>query len=91
MEWACTNCGRTYDDPPDDVCLVCASGTIVPDDDAELQPRDAFLDRLRRVVVDPESIETDLTGTSGAVSLAFRLVAVLSVLILVAVGVAVLL
>lgn len=91
MEWACTNCGRTYDEPPADVCSVCAHGTVVPATDAEPDRRAALLDRLRRALFDPGSFDAGLAETSKLVVAAFRILFVLSLFVLLAVAVSLLL
>ncbi|WP_255149672.1 hypothetical protein [Halorarius halobius] len=85
MEWACTNCGRTYYDPPDDVCEVCSAGTVVPATDVDQDGASGVLDRARRVVFDPGSLESGLTETNEVVSILFGVIAVLSVLLVLAV------
>lgn len=91
MEWACTNCGRTYDEPPADVCVVCGHGSVVPAESAKPDPRDAYLDSVRRALFDPSSLEHGLTSSGAIVDIAFRLVIVFSALFLLVVTVAALL
>lgn len=88
MEWACTECGRTYDEPPADVCVACGNGALLPAEAAASDARDAYLDTVRRALLDPASLDRGLTSSRPMVDLVFRLVVVFSVLLLLVVVVA---
>lgn len=87
MEWECTECGRTYSDPPDP-CPVCGGSAVVPEGSRSPGgPLDRAAARVWGVVFDPDSVSRPLTAVTPAVELAFRLLAVLAG-VLVVLGVA---
>lgn len=84
MAWACTGCGRTYDEPPGS-CRVCGSDDLVPRDGGGSGDRFSFA-AVRSRLSDPGGSETSLVEYDPRVRLAFRvLVAVLALLVAVAV------
>lgn len=94
MEWACRQCGRTYHEAPEGGCRACGHPAVVPAKDAATGTgtgAGSYLDRLHSRLFDPGEHEVDLLAAEGLVSVAFRLIAVVSLVLLVAVGVAILL
>lgn len=88
MEWACEHCGRTYDEPPADDCVSCGHTAVAPADGTERDPVVAYLGRVRRALLDPRSLDTDLASGGPAVAVAFRLVLAVSLALLVVVAAA---
>lgn len=75
MDWACGECGRVYDEPPEQ--CVCGSSDVAPRG-AEGSPP-GVLTRAR-AVLDPDAERPGLLADGPWVALLFRLVLVLSAL-----------
>lgn len=79
MEWECTECGRTYHEPPG-ACAICGNEDLVPADaDDDRFTVGGVSDRL----LDPLSAETSLAEFNAAVNVAFAVLVALSVVLLV--------
>lgn len=80
MEWACPECDQRYDDPPTE--CVCG-GQPVPEGTPDSTDRlSRIADDAYRAVFDPESVDRNLLAGGPFVRLAFRVVVVVSTLLL---------
>ncbi|WP_246982150.1 hypothetical protein [Halorientalis marina] len=84
MRWECRECGRVHDHDPG----VCVCGSA---DQRQRTPPDdrGTVEQARRMLLDPS--ERQLVSDGPLVSLAFRVVVVLTLLVLVVVALSVLL
>lgn len=82
MEWACTECGRTYHEPPES-CAICGNDTLVPGEDGRDSRGstgilDGFISRAKGVLFDPDTVDRGLLSDSQTVTAIFRVLAVVS-------------
>lgn len=75
MEWRCTECGRTHDEPPE-IC-VCGSANLEPRDDGGAG-RFSLLE-LRKRLLEPADADRSLVRDEPYVTVAFRILLVLAV------------
>lgn len=88
MEWSCEHCGRSYGKPPADVCVSCGHPAVLPAGTEGRDPVAAYMDRVRRSLLDPASLDRGLADGGTAVTVAFRIVLLASAALLLAVAVA---
>ncbi|WP_276260871.1 hypothetical protein [Haloglomus litoreum] len=81
-EWICTNCERTYHEPPDQ-CAICRNEVVIPRDDYEARfgGLEGRLERARGRLLEPMASDRSLVTDSRFVRVTFLAIAVLAVLI----------
>ena len=80
MDWVCTECERTYHEPPEE-CLVCGSGAVVPAEERGESRVDSLMANVRGALTDPSTVDRSLVRPESTVSLVFRLLVLASVLL----------
>ena len=79
MEWRCADCGRTHDEPPEQ--CVCGSANVEPA--AGNEGRYSLLG-VRRRLLSPSDADRSLVREEPYVTLLFRAVVALMMLVLLA-------
>jgi hypothetical protein len=81
-EWICTNCERTYHEPPEQ-CGVCRNEVVIPREDYEARfgGLEGRLERARGRLLEPMASDRSLIADSRFVQVAFLAIAVLTVLV----------
>jgi hypothetical protein len=81
-EWICTNCERTYHEPPEQ-CGVCRNEVVIPREEYEARfgGLEGRLERARGRLLEPMASDRSLIADSRFVQVAFLAIAVLTVLV----------
>jgi len=80
VEWVCTECERSYHELPE-ACLACGNEAVVPADERGGSQLGRLLGNARDAVLDPANADRSLVRPSSGVDLAFRLLLLVSTLL----------
>jgi hypothetical protein len=81
-EWICTNCERTYHEPPEQ-CAICRNEVVIPREDYEARfgGLEGRLERARGRLLEPMTSDRSLIAEGRVVQVAFLVITVLTALV----------
>lgn len=80
MPWVCTDCDRTYHDPPESDCHACGGSVVPVGTDANASATDRAVSRMRDALFGTGS--HSLTDEGPGVRLLFRILLAVTFLLL---------